>query len=468
MSGANASMSGHMTITSRGSSVGSFGEDVQDRVADHLDLAGAAVAGVDLHAAASTAPGPRAGRSLADGGLEAGEQRVAAAPRPGARAGRRPAPSDQLQLARVLPPGGEQPVARQPRGGVVGAARRPRPPPREALPQRRRGVQQEEVHVAVLGQRPQHVEVAGREAREPEERQPRRQVRRAPARPAAARTPASSRSAGLGHADPRAQPPPQLGLPVASCTGRPLRGRAPAGAARSGRTAPARWRTRAEAPRGRSRCSASGASHASPRHASTTSSSGHTSRSGSHGSASGSIPEAAATASPISRRGNGNSTLAHTPSIRPALAPSEPDSRCVSQRSMPRVGTDDDLGGERIRERRGQQVAQRVDQCVGPFRSVDVQHAPATLGSRGMNHAHPARHLLRAKDLIDAATSSPSTCRALARAARLSPAHFSREFRRAFGETPHQYLLTRRLERAAALLRNTDSQRGRDLLRPSG
>jgi len=45
---------------------------------------------------------------------------------------------------------------------------------------------------------------------------------------------------------------------------------------------------------------------------------------------------------------------------------------------------------------------------------------------------------------------------ALARAAHLSPAHFSREFRRTFGETPHQYLLTRRLERAAALLRTTD------------
>jgi transcriptional regulator GlxA family with amidase domain len=68
----------------------------------------------------------------------------------------------------------------------------------------------------------------------------------------------------------------------------------------------------------------------------------------------------------------------------------------------------------------------------------------------------PARHLLRAKDLMDARYREPLDVAALARAARLSPAHFSREFRRAFGETPHQYLLTRRLERAAALLRNTD------------
>jgi AraC-like DNA-binding protein len=68
----------------------------------------------------------------------------------------------------------------------------------------------------------------------------------------------------------------------------------------------------------------------------------------------------------------------------------------------------------------------------------------------------PARHLLRAKDLADARYREPLGVAALARAANLSPAHFSREFRRAFGETPHQYLLTRRLERAAALLRNTD------------
>jgi AraC-like DNA-binding protein len=68
----------------------------------------------------------------------------------------------------------------------------------------------------------------------------------------------------------------------------------------------------------------------------------------------------------------------------------------------------------------------------------------------------PARHLLRAKDVIDARYRDSLDVPALARAAHLSPAHFSREFRRVFGETPHQYLLTRRLERAAALLRSTD------------
>ena len=68
----------------------------------------------------------------------------------------------------------------------------------------------------------------------------------------------------------------------------------------------------------------------------------------------------------------------------------------------------------------------------------------------------PARHLMRAKDLADARYAEPLGVPDLARAARMSPAHFSREFRRTFGESPHQYLLTRRLERAAALLRATD------------
>jgi AraC-like DNA-binding protein len=68
----------------------------------------------------------------------------------------------------------------------------------------------------------------------------------------------------------------------------------------------------------------------------------------------------------------------------------------------------------------------------------------------------PARHLLRARDLADARYFEPLGVDDLAAAAGLSRAHFSREFRRAFGESPHAYLLTRRLEHAAALLRNTD------------
>jgi AraC-like DNA-binding protein len=68
----------------------------------------------------------------------------------------------------------------------------------------------------------------------------------------------------------------------------------------------------------------------------------------------------------------------------------------------------------------------------------------------------PVRHLLRARDLADARYFEPLGVDDLARAAGLSRAHFSREFRRAFGEAPHGYLLTRRLERAAAMLRTTD------------
>src|SRR5919206_1267023 len=68
----------------------------------------------------------------------------------------------------------------------------------------------------------------------------------------------------------------------------------------------------------------------------------------------------------------------------------------------------------------------------------------------------PARHLLRAKDLADARYAEPIGVDDMAAAAGLSRAHFSREFRRAYGETPRAYLLTRRLERAAALLRTTD------------
>src|SRR5213078_1951090 len=73
-----------------------------------------------------------------------------------------------------------------------------------------------------------------------------------------------------------------------------------------------------------------------------------------------------------------------------------------------------------------------------------------------MAFAPPARHLLRARDVADARYFEPLGVDDLAGAAGLSRAHFSREFRRTFGESPHAYLLTRRLERAAALLRVTD------------
>jgi AraC-like DNA-binding protein len=64
--------------------------------------------------------------------------------------------------------------------------------------------------------------------------------------------------------------------------------------------------------------------------------------------------------------------------------------------------------------------------------------------------------LVKAKDLADARYFEPLTVTDLAAAAALSPAHFSREFKRVYGESPHEYLLTRRLERAAALLRTTN------------
>jgi transcriptional regulator GlxA family with amidase domain len=75
-----------------------------------------------------------------------------------------------------------------------------------------------------------------------------------------------------------------------------------------------------------------------------------------------------------------------------------------------------------------------------------------TSHTEGMANPPRARHLLRAKDLADARYFEPLSVADLAASAHLSPAHF----RSTFGESPHQYLLTRRLERAAALLRTTD------------
>ncbi|MFG6491186.1 helix-turn-helix transcriptional regulator [Microbacterium sp. P03] len=71
-----------------------------------------------------------------------------------------------------------------------------------------------------------------------------------------------------------------------------------------------------------------------------------------------------------------------------------------------------------------------------------VGQSPATLA-----------HLRRARDLIDREYAQPLDVPTMARRALMSPAHFSREFRLAYGETPYAYLMTRRIERAMALLR---------------
>lgn len=64
--------------------------------------------------------------------------------------------------------------------------------------------------------------------------------------------------------------------------------------------------------------------------------------------------------------------------------------------------------------------------------------------------------MLRARDAMDRAYAQPLDVPALARIAHVSPAHFTRTFRAAFGETPHRYLQRRRVERAMFLLRETD------------
>jgi AraC-like DNA-binding protein len=65
-------------------------------------------------------------------------------------------------------------------------------------------------------------------------------------------------------------------------------------------------------------------------------------------------------------------------------------------------------------------------------------------------------HLRRARDLMDREYARPLDVPSLARAALMSTAHFSRQFRAAYGETPYAYLMTRRIERAKALLRRDD------------
>src|SRR5437660_12597922 len=67
------------------------------------------------------------------------------------------------------------------------------------------------------------------------------------------------------------------------------------------------------------------------------------------------------------------------------------------------------------------------------------------------------RRMLRARDAMDRSFAQPLEVRSVARIAYVSEAHFSRQFRSTFGETPHRYLQRRRVERAMELLRETDT-----------
>ena len=91
--------------------------------------------------------------------------------------------------------------------------------------------------------------------------------------------------------------------------------------------------------------------------------------------------------------------------------------------------------------------------CWVPGTSVDK---PRGCSVAGMPVVPATLHLQRAKDLADARYADAIDVTDMAAAAGLSRAHFTTEFRRAFGDPPHAYLLTRRLERAASLLRHTD------------
>ena len=379
-------------------------QQVEDRVAQDLDLSRAAVAGVDLHAAVARGerrPGVGGAGEREAGwgavgahvGLDAAEERVGGGLARVMVIDVLVRAEHELHLARVLAPGGEQPVGGERRGGVVGTAH-DRRAVTDLLPQRGRGVEEEDVDLAAGREGAQDVEMAGRQPRQAEEREALGKVERARGRLAGART--RARAARPGSAcraaraaaatarpatrprrerrpSPRAQPHTIAG-PVQRVAVEQLRevadgGEAPrapvgvgprrpgAGEARQPRLVQALADDVEQRPDGALRQPRVGF---------------------------GSIPDAAATASPARRRGNGNSMFAQMPSERPGVAPRLADIRCVSQRSIPRVGTAMTSGAKGSASGSARSAAERLDQGVGAFSSVDVQQGASV--TRGQAH----------------------------------------------------------------------------------
>ena len=91
--------------------------------------------------------------------------------------------------------------------------------------------------------------------------------------------------------------------------------------------------------------------------------------------------------------------------------------------------------------------------AAAPVDAGAEERAPGTLDPMNPEALANLAHLRRARDLIDREYASPLDVPTMAARALMSPAHFSRQFKAAYGEAPYSYLMTRRIERAQALLR---------------
>ena len=226
ISGANVSMSGHITITSRGSSVGSSSS--RCRIASRSTSTWRArpwQAWTWMLRSSSASGGRSARRRRGRRGRRPGCARAAC--RAGASTGWwwstcSRAPSTSCSSRASLPPRGEQPVVGERGGRVVGAARRPRGARRATVSHSAGdGCSRKRCTSRCGGERAQ-ARRGGRPGSRVRPNSERRvgQVDERRRRRAAARTRRSSRSAGLGLAEPRAQPPPQLGLPALASVAR--------------------------------------------------------------------------------------------------------------------------------------------------------------------------------------------------------------------------------------------------------
>ena len=261
--GAKVSTSGHMTSTSRGSRVGSSASRPRIDLAEHLDLAGAAVAGVHLDAAVARVERRRLGwtRSSARSCLSrpsrvlgAGGRRRAGRRRVRARSGRGAAAARGRRATARSAAG----CASRWRAGVVAAAGGA-VLAGDGVPERGGGVVQPQVHVAVLGERGEDAQPGGGQAAGAEDGEPFGQRAQVGSARSVAQA-SSSSSAGDGVADAVAEPAPQLGLPAQVVVqrravaplvvaGRPRRAASPAATGRTRRTgAPGRLATASRRP----------------------------------------------------------------------------------------------------------------------------------------------------------------------------------------------------------------------------